>query len=459
MAFGQAFATAFLTGLTGQILESRKTAKEERIRKERIAETAGLQQYLKRQANFNKYKNIANSLINRYDADIDAVVRLATNPTMLAEADAYIKNFSKKFPNTKITKKRIDGFLSSLDLVIPEKGMTVEQAARKASGLAILNTNLDAEKKDSGLMENNFFLSALGFGSDARENEKLKEKMVGQNYSMYDLYTMGLGGDYTSPEQAEGGLDYSYFPTPLSVTESKAIQDNLNSRAYDEFTLKIQELQKLKPEARKKLNFADGQNGEQKFASLIRDRDSYKNNDLATINRVNAEFGGKFIGDLMLQDNSMEKYLNTKLGALSKDVLEGALQYLYNNEAGIAAFTEEEILKKAESIGLKVTKVASSSGQITGTSQIGSGQQINNQNVSTNQQPPTVQIPVPTQQDINELLQYGDVDDFVEAFKVQGLPAKIDKKRPSVLLGGGRVNVRKWDRTWGKYYNSDGTKK
>ena len=107
MSFGQAFATAFLNGLTGQILESRKTAKEERLRKERIAETAGLQQYLKRQANFNKYKNIAQSLINTYNADKESGVRLSTNPLLLAEAEAYIKNFSKKFPNAKITKKRI----------------------------------------------------------------------------------------------------------------------------------------------------------------------------------------------------------------------------------------------------------------------------------------------------------------------------------------------------------------
>jgi hypothetical protein len=450
MAFGQAFATAFLNGMTGQILESRKTSKDERIRKERIAETAGLQQYLKRQTNFSKYKNIANSLITRYDADRDAVVRLATNPTMLAEADAYIKNFTKKFPNTKITKKRIDGFLSSLDLVMPEKGLTIEQAARKASGLAILNTNLDAEKKDSGLMENNFFLSALGFGSDARENEKLKEKMVGQGYSLYDLYTMGLGGDYTSPEQAEGGLDYSYFPTPFSVSEENQLGDNLKRNSYNLLLKEIQDIEKIPTKQR-----STEQN--EKFSRTTLLKNSYDNDDFAAVEKVEREFGGEYIANLMLRDKSMERYFN--VGAITPEVMQGALQYLYNNEAGITAFTEEEILKKAESIGLKVTKVASSSGQIAGTSQVGSSQQSANQNVSTNQQPPTGQLPDPTDQDIADVLKYNDVDDFVTTFGVKSLPIKIDKKRPSILMGGGRVNVRKWDRTWGKYYNSDGTKK
>ena len=451
MAFGQAFATAFLNGLTGQILESRKTAKEERIRKERIAETAGLQQYLKRQTNFSKYKNIANSLITRYDADRDAVVRLATNPTMLAEADAYIKNFTKKFPNTKITKKRIDGFLSSLDLVMPEKGMTIEQAARKASGLAILNTNLDAEKKDSGLMENNFFLSALGFGSDARENEKLKEKMVGQGYSMYDLYTMGLGGDYTSPEQAEGGLDYSYFPTPFSVSEENQLGDNLKRNSYNLLLKEIQDIEKIPTKQR-----STEQNETFTRTTLL--KNSYDNDDLAAVEKVEREFGGEYIANLMLRDKSMERYFN--VGAITPEVMQGALQYLYNNEAGITAFTEEEILKKAESIGLKVTKEAPPSGQITGTSQVGSSQQRPNQNVSTNQQPPTGQVSVPTQAHVDGLMNNpSEIDAFVQKFTVAGLPVKIDKKRPTIVGGGGLVSIREWDKTWGKYYNADGTKK
>ena len=52
-----------------------------------------------------------------------------------------------------------------------------------------------------------------------------------------------------------------------------------------------------------------------------------------------------------------------------------------------------------------------------------------------------------------------EIDAFVQKFTVQGLPAKIDKKRPTIAGGGGLVNIREWDRTWGKYYNADGTKK
>ena len=444
MAFGQAFATAFLNGLTGQILESRKTAKEERLRKERIAETAGLQQYLKRQANFNKYKNIATSLINTYNADKDSVVRLATNPLLLAEADAYIKNFSKKFPNTKITKKRIDGFLSSLDLVMPEEGMTLEQAARKASGLALMNTDIDAEKKDSSIMENNFFLSALGFGSEERENQKLRDKAVGQGFSMFDLYTMGVGGDYTSPDQATGRLDYSYFPDPITVSEEKLLSDNVKRNSYNLLTKEIQDIEKI-PER----NRSDLQN--QTFARITRLRNSYDADDARAIEQVENEFGGEYIAEQMLRDKSIERYFN--VGSVTPEMLQGALQYLYNNKAGIDMFTEDEILNKAESIGLKITKVNQ-------PNQAGASQQVSNQNVSTNQQPPAGQVSAPTQAHIDGLMANpSEIDAFVQKFTVQGLPAKIDKKRPTIAGGGGLVNIREWDRTWGKYYNADGTKK
>ena len=68
MAFGQAFATAFLNGLTGQIQESRRETKDEIKRRKRIAETIGLPQYIKRQKNFNTYKSIAKTLVEDYCA-------------------------------------------------------------------------------------------------------------------------------------------------------------------------------------------------------------------------------------------------------------------------------------------------------------------------------------------------------------------------------------------------------
>ena len=69
MAFAQSFATAFLNGLTGRIQEGRKEGREEVKRKKRIAEQAGLPQYLKRQKNFNSYMGIAKTLIEDYGAD------------------------------------------------------------------------------------------------------------------------------------------------------------------------------------------------------------------------------------------------------------------------------------------------------------------------------------------------------------------------------------------------------
>ena len=145
------FATAFLEGMTKNITERRAEAREERKRKERIAETVGLKTYQKRQANYQKYLNIANKL-SKLGGDTDEtkqnIAKLVTNPELLLAADTFITNFSRKYPNVKITPQRINGLIGNLDLVGEKEGMTFEEAAKEAAGTVVRNTNLDKEKKD-----------------------------------------------------------------------------------------------------------------------------------------------------------------------------------------------------------------------------------------------------------------------------------------------------------------------
>ena len=78
------FATAFLEGMTKNITERRAEAREERKRKERIAETVGLKTYQKRQANYQKYLNIANKLSKlaeaREKSEIAGVAQFLSSP-------------------------------------------------------------------------------------------------------------------------------------------------------------------------------------------------------------------------------------------------------------------------------------------------------------------------------------------------------------------------------------------
>ena len=151
MSVFKSFATSFLEGMTKNVTERRAEAKEERKRKERIAETLGLKTYQKRQANYQKYLNIANKLSKLgggTDETKQNIAKLVTNPELLLAADTFVTNFSRKYPNVKITPQRINGLIGNLDLVGADENMKLEEAAKKAAGLVVKNTNLDKEKED-----------------------------------------------------------------------------------------------------------------------------------------------------------------------------------------------------------------------------------------------------------------------------------------------------------------------
>ena len=173
MAFAQSFATAFLNGLTGRIQEGRKEGREEVKRKKRIAEQAGLPQYLKRQKNFNSYMGIAKTLIEDYGANKELVKVLATDPEKLIGANKYIEDFKAKYDGKHLTSNRINGFLGSLRLATPDvdadgKPLSLRKIVERTAGIAVANTDIEAEKADPGKMEDNFLFSLFNFDSEER---------------------------------------------------------------------------------------------------------------------------------------------------------------------------------------------------------------------------------------------------------------------------------------------------
>tara|TARA_Y100000114_G_scaffold61621_2_gene56498 strand:+ start:342 stop:1769 length:1428 start_codon:yes stop_codon:yes gene_type:complete len=475
MAFGQAFATAFLNGLTGQIQERTREAKEERKRRERIAETAGLQQYLKRQANFNKYLNIAKKIQKLGDPDgtneetKQNIAKLATSPELLLAANTYIDNFSKKFPNIKITPARINGFISNIDLVMPEGGMSLEEAAKRAAGLVVQNTNLEEEKKDPNAMENNIFMTLLGVGAEKRELEKLKSKKVGQGFSTYDLYTMAMGGDYTPLDQATGSLDYSYFPTPFNTAEQSLERKNIEANTIKGIEAEITRLNRMEKQGQ--TNFVDSK-GETKniadaLSQLTLQRDAYADRG-AGASVLEARYAAKSLADDILSKQKLEPFM--ALGGTDNSLKLAALQILIDSPEAINTFGEENIKRQAKLLGGEVRKT----GQVV-TDQDDKDLSATNvtgqkkSNVDSDQDKAQDQRKQVAMKEVveNPLEKVGNqtfIDYVVENFGRDALPATIagfknvqrgDLQRPRT----NDAEAKQWDKTWGKHYNPDGTRK
>jgi len=467
MAFGQAFATAFLNGLTGQIQKRSAEAVEERKRRERIAETAGLQQYLKRQKNFNKYLNIAKK-IQKLGGDSEEtkqnIAKLATNPELLLSANSYIDAFTQKFPNVKITPARINGFIANLDLVMPEKGMTLEEAARQSAGLTVQNTNLEEEKKDPNAMENNIFMSLLGVGAEQRELEKLKSKKVGQGFSTYDLYTMAMGGDYTPIDQATGSLDFSYFPKPFTVAESNQIDDVIQK---DTLKALSREIAKFEQQL---ANTDSSQVQQRKYlAGEISKLQVQASNYADGIGRdaLDPVYAAPGVASRILTTGRLSSYMQSQ--TVDSGVKRAALKILIDDPVAINRFGEEELQRQGALLGMNLQKtgtapVGTGAGLGTGT---GSQQQVGGQNAQAN-----AQANAQLKADVSYLkenpfkMQGGEtfIDAFVGDHGVNNLPASIsefknvsskDIARPKVA----GFDQKNWDKTWGKYYKPDGTRK
>ena len=126
-------------------------------------------------------------------------------------------------------------------MAVPDKELTLEQAVKMSAGLAVDNTDLDAEKTNPGLMEDNFLFSVFGLNKDARVKRKLAEQRVGGDFNYQDLYRMGLEGDPTA-DKILGAFDYSFLPQEISATEARNIEDGFESQVVSALTLRKQAL-------------------------------------------------------------------------------------------------------------------------------------------------------------------------------------------------------------------------
>jgi len=338
MSVFKSFATSFLEGMTKNVTERRAEAKEERKRKERIAETVGLKTYQKRQANYQKYLNIANKLSKLgggSDETKQNIAKLVTNPELLLAADTFVTNFSRKYPNVKITPQRINGLIGNLDLVGADENMKLEEAAKKAAGLVVKNTNLDKEKKDPSDMETNIIFSLMGVDAHRKEQAKLDELMVG-DVSAGDLYRMSSGGEYVPIDAATGVLDTSYFPTPFDARKEQNVKEAIELNTGQGLNAEIQRLEK---------------EGKEEEATVLKQKqEEYKRGDAAVIAEMDAKYGARTLKDLIMQDNDLNNY--TRSALLSKRVRGAALELLLNDEDAVNKFGRQNILEAAKVAGI-----------------------------------------------------------------------------------------------------------
>jgi hypothetical protein len=454
MSFGQAFATAFLNGLTGQILESRKETREEVKRRKRIAETIGLPQYIKRQKNFNSYKNIAETLVQDYGADPELIKVLATDPEKLLGASEYIEKFKAKYDGRNITPARINGFLGSLRLATPTKLESIADAAKIGAGLAVDNTDLEAEKADPSKMEDNFLFSILGLNSDDRVRQKLMEQKVGGNFNYNDLYRMGTAGDATS-DTLLGGFDYSFLPQEISATEVRNIEDSFEKQVVAKLTADYQRLSTaINAGSPSEKTITD-------FNTVSRLYEDYNRDEKAAA-LARAKYGGLFIANKMRDLGQIESIIR---GANVTDAVAlSAIENLLEDPSAVETFGEDELQKLKQRYGDRVI----------GTKERPIGQQkINNEDNDdkglgadgkddkvTNEKPPA------PKEAVDELLapeNRGDFinsfNEFIQRFDENSLPNNLP---PELHIPKGKGNRRlreKWRATIGKYYNDDGTRK
>ncbi len=341
----RSFATAFLEGMTKNITERRAEAREERKRKERIAETVGLKTYQKRQANYQKYLNIANKL-SKLGGDTDEtkqnIAKLVTNPELLLAADTFITNFSRKYPNVKITPQRINGLIGNLDLVGEKEGMTFEEAAKEAAGTVVRNTNLDKEKKDPSDMETNIIFSLMGVDAHRKEQAKLDEMMVG-DLSVGDLYRMSTGGEYVPINAATGVLDTSYFPTPFDARDESLAKDTIKAATASGVSAKIEELE------RKFIETGDKE-FENEASKLKLKLEKYNDGVFSFMEELDKEYGAVRLKDLIMEEGDLYNYARARL--LTKGVRGEALRLLLEDEDAVNKFGRESIIEAAKVAGI-----------------------------------------------------------------------------------------------------------
>ena len=458
MSFGQAFATAFLNGLTGQIQESRKETREEVKRRKRIAETIGLPQYIKRQKNFSSYKNIAKTLVEDYGADVELVKVLATDPEKLLGASDYIEKFKAKYDGRNITPARINGFLGSLRLATPTKLESIADAAKIGAGLAVDNTDLEAEKADPSKMEDNFLFSILGLNSDDRVRQKLMEQKVGGNFNYNDLYRIGTAGDPTS-DTLLGGFDYSFLPQELSATEARNIEDAFDKQVASKLTA---DYQRLSRDIMDETIVGEEKEKTKTEYEIVAELYNNLGKDEISDTKARAKYGGEFIANKMKDLGLVESLIR---GAnITDSVALSAIENLLEDPDAMERFGEDELLKLKQRYG---GRVSGTKGKPIGNQEVdteandnkGLGANGKNDQVSTEKE-------VPVEEALKELMAEENRGSFIDRFKYfvetydeNSLPNNLPPELHIPKGKGDRRLRERWRATVGKYYNDDGTRK
>ena len=351
---------------------------------------------------------------------------------------------------------------------MPEGGMSLEEAAKRAAGLVVQNTNLEEEKKDPNAMENNIFMTLLGVGAEKRELEKLKSKKVGQGFSTYDLYTMAMGGDYTPLDQATGSLDYSYFPTPFNTAEQSLERKNIEANTIKGIEAEITRLDRMEKQGQ--TNFVDSK-GETKniadaLSQLTLQRDAYADRG-AGASVLEARYAAKSLADDILSKQKLEPFM--ALGGTDNSLKLAALQILIDSPEAINTFGEENIKRQAKLLGGEIRKTGQvvtdqddkdlSATNVTGQKK----SNVDSDQDKAQDQRKQVAIREVIENPFEKVGNQTFIDYVVENFGRDTLPATIagfknvqrgDLQRP-------RTNdalAKQWDKTWGKHYKPDGTR-
>ena len=261
---------------------------------------------------------------------------------MLLAADTFITNFSRKYPNVKITPQRINGLIGNLDLVGEKEGMTFEEAAKEAAGTVVRNTNLDKEKKDPSDMETNIIFSLMGVDAHRKEQAKLDEMMVG-DLSVGDLYRMSTGGEYVPINAATGVLDTSYFPTPFDARDESLAKDTIKAATASGVSAKIEELE------RKFIETGDKE-FENEASKLKLKLEKYNDGVFSFMEELDKEYGAVRLKDLIMEEGDLYNYARARL--LTKGVRGEALRLLLEDEDAVNKFGRESIIEAAKVAGI-----------------------------------------------------------------------------------------------------------
>jgi len=395
--------------------------------------------------------SIANTLIQDYGADKDLVKVLATDPEKLLGASAYIEKFKQKYDGRNITPARINGFLGSLRMAVPDKELTLEQAAKMAAGLAVDNTDLDAEKTNPGLMEDNFLFSVFGLNKDARVKRKLAEQKVGGDFNYQDLYRMGLEGDPTA-DKILGAFDYSFLPQEITATQARNIEDGFEAQVISALTLKQQALSGKSLEG---MTDKERQDHTRKLNTYTNMLKNY-NVDGREKNKAITEFGGGYIANKMLQLGQIEPVIRG-VGSVTDAVAASAIRELLDNPRAVELFGEQELQKllntysPASTKGKRTNELDSTANNNKGLGDDADAGKDTNLPQSATEKAQKMLLQSFTPDNLEKF-----VDQVGAEFLPPNLPADYLPPRGSQF---NQELYNNWKKTFGKYYTIDGVRK